>query len=254
MPSTDSSKPSDTVSFEGINVAIATPCYGGVLSSAYLSSLAFTIPVLLANKIKYYVMTVPNESIVAKARNTLVDAFLKSDGTHLWFIDADMGWKPEQVLRLFATKKSIVGAAGPRKQDSVSFCALLENPAVWETATGMVKAISVGTGCMVIAREVFEKMKESDPDNWYWDGSAENKIYNFFENRIYKNHLWTEDYNFCNKWRGLKGEIWVDPGFFLEHIGQKTWSGTLGEVLKPMSQYFIHPTLVEGITDDKHPK
>jgi hypothetical protein len=237
----------EPIDFTGIRVTIATPCYGGAMSHRYVHSLTYTIPELLKNGIGFNFLTIPNDSIIATARNRLVDQFLQDpEGTHLWFIDADMGWRPEEAIRLFATKRPFVGGAGMRKQEDPTFCALLENPAKWCANTGMVKAISIGTGCVVIAREVFEKIKEADPDNWYYaNGEPDKKIYQFFENKVHKNFLWTEDYTFCNKWRKLGGEIWVDPGFYLEHIGQKAWCGKFGDALKPISNYFIESDLVD---------
>ncbi len=241
------SLPEGPIDFSGIRVTIATPCYGGSLSHRYVESLAYTIPVLIANQIDYGVMMVPNDSIICTARNRLVDAFLKTEGTHIWFIDADMGWRPDQVLRLFGTKRPIVGGAGMRKQEGKSFCALLQNPMEVCSRTGMIKVIGVGTGCVVIAREVFEAIKEAEPDNWYEDnGNPGSKIYNFFEDKIEKNLRWTEDYVFCRKWRKLGGEIWVDPEFYLDHVGQRVWSGKMNEALKPMSEMFIADHLLDG--------
>lgn len=235
-------KPEDVpISVDGMRVAIATPCYGGMLSSTYVQSLAFTIPVMMSHGISFDILQIPNESIISKARNLLVKTFLDGEGTHLWFIDADMGWDPFKVMRLLASGKEIVAAAGPRKQMPLSFATLLSNPIEICKNTGLVKAVSVGTGCMLISRRALEHMIDNDPDNWYLDYATKDKIPNLFDFQLHKHNFWSEDYTFCNKWRTLGGEVWVDPEFELEHVGQHTFKGALKDILAPMGAYFVQP-------------
>jgi hypothetical protein len=234
------------VSIHGMRVAISTPCYAGKFDEPYVRSLALTLPRLLGAGINYCLSTVPNESLIGKARNALVHRFLKSECTHLWFIDSDMGWNPDQVLRLFASGKDVVGAAGPRKMEEPSFCALLEHPLTVCPKTGMYKATAVGTGCIVIARRVFEHMMDCDPDNWYMDYSTKEKTYNFFDTQVHQRNFWSEDYSFCARWSSLQGEIWVDPMFTLEHVGQKTYKGALADVFKNYGNYFMPEGAIPG--------
>ena len=90
-----------------IGVMVATPCYGGLLSEGYLHGILSLTQFAAKNKFKVHLNTMGNESLVTRARNTLVSQFLdyceKDDKsfTHLMFIDADIGFKGEAVTRLY---------------------------------------------------------------------------------------------------------------------------------------------------------
>ena len=233
-------KSNQTQGPSGYKVAVATPCYGGVLTHTYEKSMMFTIPYMMGQGISFSALFVPSESIISKARNALVHEFLKTDGTHLWFIDADMGWDPQALVKLIMSGKDVVGAAGPRKQEPISFAGLLESPMQTCPDTGLTKASSLGTGCLVIARRVFEAIKDNFPDNYYFDYGTNEKIYNFFEMKIFKNMFWSEDYTFCHKCRELGIDIWADTKFSLDHVGQKTFTGAWDQALSSLGLYFIN--------------
>ena len=81
---------------------IATPMYGGQCAGIYtkssndLSALAMHYKVNL----KFYYLF--NESLVTRARNYCVDEFLRSDCTHMMFIDSDIGFNPNDVITMLA--------------------------------------------------------------------------------------------------------------------------------------------------------
>jgi hypothetical protein len=41
-----------------------------------------------------------------------------------------------------------------------------------------------------------------------------------------------EDFAFCERWNDLGGRVWIDPSITLSHVGDKDYSGTLGELLR----------------------
>ena len=86
-------------------VVIATPCYGGMLNEGYLHGILQTQSVAVKNNFHMVLNTMGNESLVTRARNTLVAQFLdlceKDDRfTHLMFIDADIGFNGSNIWRL----------------------------------------------------------------------------------------------------------------------------------------------------------
>ena len=56
-----------------------------------------------------------NESLITRARNYLVDEFLRSDCTHLLFIDSDIHYNPQDVIALMALDKDVIGGPYPKK-------------------------------------------------------------------------------------------------------------------------------------------
>src|SRR5882762_2004369 len=84
------------------SLLIATPCYGGLVTDHYLMSLLNLTRVLAGNGIAFDVRTV-TDSLITRARNHIANEFLREDGfTHLLFIDADLGFDANAVLRYLA--------------------------------------------------------------------------------------------------------------------------------------------------------
>lgn len=226
------------VTFEGIHVAVATPCYGNMMVSQYARSLSLTSARFQSLGIGFDLMFLSNEALIEKGRNALVQAFLESKATHLWFVDADMGWDADAIVRLIGAMKlggfEMAGAAGPRKATPISYCVNFPHEMKREEKTGFPEALTIGTGFMVISRSAIEKMVAASADNFFIDPLSQKKIHRLFECKIDEHRqFWSEDYTFCNKWRAIGGKIHVDFSIKLEHVGNQVWSGALQEALNP---------------------
>ncbi len=226
------------VTFENTHVAVATPCYGNIMVSQYTRSLALTTARFQSLGIGFDLMFLANEAIIGKGRNALVAAFMESKATHLWFVDADMGWEPDAIVRLIGAMKvggyDVVAGAGPRKATPTSFCLNFSHEMKKDEKTGYIEALTVGTGFMVISRDAIEKMIASHGNNYFIDPITNKKIYNLFENEIDEHRqFWSEDYTFCNKLRAIGGNIHIDFAIKLEHVGNHVWAGALQEQLNP---------------------
>lgn len=215
------------VSLEGRALAIGTPAYGGQFDERYVKSLVYTVPALIQHGVFFWTITVPDESMVQRARNSIIWSFInETKATHLLFADADMGWRPNDVLRLLAHDYDVVGGAGPRKSEKESFCFRpIQNGAV-DAETGCFEAETVGTGFMMIARRCIEKMIEAHPD-WGFKHTDGQRHFNLFNPGIRGDDYWSEDYAFCMAWREMGGKVWVDPTIELEHVGRRVWTGAL---------------------------
>jgi len=81
---------------------VATPMYGGACSGMFtrssndLSALAVHYGI----EVRYYYLF--NESLITRARNYCVDEFMRSDSTHLLFIDSDIGFNANDILTMLA--------------------------------------------------------------------------------------------------------------------------------------------------------
>jgi len=225
-----------TVDLSKITVSLATPCAGGLLHEAYVQSMMATIPVLLEYGVGYEYLTIANQSLVHRARNQMVERFLQAKTDYLVFIDADMGWKPDALMRLLASGKDVCAVAGPRKQEPVSFCVNLSGPPVQVCQdTGFLEANEVGSGFMCLSRKAVTAMWERYQDRRYFDPTSSKWIVNLFENTIEDYREYSEDYTFCKRWREMGGKVYVDAVSALDHVGQKTFSGQFGEWLGRMA-------------------
>lgn len=171
------------------------------------------------------------DSLVARARNRLAAQFLRSDATHLLFLDTDLIFSVDQVARLIAHDVPLVAGLYPKKQKELGWvCNTLDEPQ--ETReNGLLPMKYAGTGCLLVAREVFYRMIENlpgieyDPD----DGDAPGVAWDFFATGVWKcpnsgrRRYLSEDWFFCQRARDLGIEVLVDTQVVLKHVGQAVY-------------------------------
>jgi hypothetical protein len=246
-------------------IFVATPMYGGMCGGQYTKSTAD-----LASMAAQYGMDVRffylfNESLIPRARNYLVDEFLRSDCTHLMFIDADIGFDPNDVIALSViaaegSDKDIVCAPYPKKciawekiKRAVDKGVADRDPNILENYVGdyvfnpksgatsipldePVEVLESGTGFMMIQRSALEKFRDTYPQYMYlpdhvrtehFDGTRE--ILMAFQAEIdpvSKRYL-SEDYWFCQKSAEAGIKTWLCPWMKLQHMGSYVFAGSL---------------------------
>lgn len=243
---------------------IATPCYGGQLMEPYFRSVIRTMTFFNQHNIPLAFGTIANESLVTRARNVLLAYFLSSDFTHLLFIDADIEFQVEDILKLYAHNKDVAVGAYPKK--GVAWQRIRDNVSLEENRTkqftdkdiaafgsdyainfkflnreektiavenGLIKLHDAGTGFMMIKREAIMKLLKAYPELKYNNDVMINNehltdhFYALFDTMIDpidKRYL-SEDYTFCRRWQEIGGDIWLDPSISLNHYGHFCFQG-----------------------------
>ena len=208
-----------------------TPCYGGNITEVCFSSyLGFTI-MAMQNGINFQIDTLSNESNVNRARNSCAAKFLSGDCSHLMFVDADIQFNPQDIVKLITHDKDIVGGIYPQKTLPPKMVVNTLNNG--EHEGDLIEVGTLGTGFMLIKRSVFEKMIEEGATP-YVDAiglSPEENAnqYDFFQCTIdSKGRYLTEDWSFCRRWRQLGGKIWADTTIALAHVGYYRFQPDLG--------------------------
>jgi hypothetical protein len=240
---------------------IATPMYGGMAHGLYIKSSLD----LQATMTRYGIET----KFSFLARNYLVDEFLRTDYTHMLFIDSDINYTAQDIVALLALDKEVIGGPYPKK--AINWANVAEaarkhpdmpvkelEALVGEYVFNVVKGtknfsvteplevMEIGTGYMMIKREVFEKMREAYPQIHYkpdhvgqanFDGSR--YIHAFFDTVIDtkdsitgggSDRYLSEDYMFCQMWRKLGGKIWLCPWMKTQHVGTYAFTGNMPAV------------------------
>jgi hypothetical protein len=246
-------------------IMIATPMYGGQCAGIYTKSSTDLAAAALKYGVECRFFFLFNESLITRARNYLVDEFMRSDCTHLMFIDSDIGFDPTDVLALAAiaepgSDKEIVCGPYPKKaiawekiKRAVDKGFADDDPGVLEKYVGdyvfnpangakeirldqPVEVLEGGTGFMMIQRSAFEKYAEAYPEFSYkpdhvrtkhFDGSRE--IMAYFDCIIdpdSKRYL-SEDYMFCQWSRKAGVKVWMCPWMKLTHMGSYMFGGSL---------------------------
>jgi hypothetical protein len=222
-------------------IFVATPAYGCMVTTSYLSSLLMLRVECGRRNLPCMIDFIGNESLITRARNLLVEQFLKTDATHLLFIDSDVSFVPESVFSMLQADKDVICSIYPKKtylwkklEDSSSekeplrqrcldFNINIVKSAPIEKGR-YCKVLDAATGFMMIKRSVIERMKPAFPSLLCKNDVAGYDIKEYValfdcmidpESRRYL----SEDYAFCRRWQSLGGEIWADIGNVMGHEG-----------------------------------
>lgn len=247
---------------------LATPMYGGQCAGMYARSVADLAAICAKYQIPLQLYYLFNESLITRARNYCVDEFLRSDATHLMFIDSDIGFNPQDVIALLAlqTEESeydVIGGPYPKKCISWEKIKIAvdkgfadEDPGKLEKFVGdyvfnpkggqkeipigqPVEVMEMGTGFMMIRRKTFDVYKEKFPALSYkpdhvrteaFDGSRE--IHAYFDciiDPVSKRYL-SEDYMFCYNVEKAGMRVWLCPWMSMNHVGSYIFGGSLADL------------------------
>jgi hypothetical protein len=200
------------------------PCYGGQLFEQNFMSYIKWANTARQLGLDWTIETMTNESLISRARNTLCAKFLNTpDSTHLMFVDADIGFEPWHILAMLNHDKDVIGGLYPMKTLPVKWV-VNGFPGAKEAPDGLQEVSKTGTGFLLIKRHVFEKMNSHPavkPFNNDIGLPAELNQYmkTYFDTAVRENRYYSEDWTFCENWRDLGGEVWVDKRVLLRHTG-----------------------------------
>jgi hypothetical protein len=243
---------------ERIHLVVATPCFGGQVSSIYASSI-FKLQSAMRSKssAEFKVLLRDGDALITRARANLMTQFLDDPtATHFLFIDADIGFEPEQVFRLIESGADMVAGVYPikrvnwdkarrvieNKRPKVAAAALdyvleINDPDHVAVVNGFTRVRYAGTGFLMIRRHVFEKMcvhpayaslqfhREHSLDAL---AGSPNR-FALFECMIdpATGTYLSEDFAFCKRWTDIGGEIWADLESRLDHVGPSVFYGDI---------------------------
>jgi hypothetical protein len=251
-------------------IFVATPMYGGQCNGLYMKACLDLQGLCTKYGIEMRFSFLFNESLITRARNYLVDEFLRSGYTHLLFIDSDILFDPNDVLALIALNKDVIGGPYPKKSINwrnvfrgatkvladPNFDESKFNPGELEALTGdyvfnavpgtttfkvsePLEVMEIGTGFMMVKREVFEKYAIEYPHLNYkpdhagqanFDGSR--YIHAYFDTVIDpdSHRYLSEDYMFCQYARAIGISVWLCPWMKTQHVGSYAFTGDMNKI------------------------
>jgi hypothetical protein len=235
---------------------VMTPCFGGLVTSVYATSIA-KLTVACQNQDMILELKMHGgDALITRARAEMVATFMENAAaTHLLFIDADIGFEPEQAFRLISLGVDVAAAVYPMKRfdwPKIAAMAAQKKPRLESSALtyvvgwsdrqgvrvhkGFARVKFAGMGFMIVTRAAITKLYAAHPELKYQHAHVvggpsptEQHRFALFDpiiDRVTGEYL-SEDLAFCRRWTDLGGEIWMDMQSRLDHVGSITFKGDL---------------------------
>jgi len=203
-------------------VLIGTPSYDGRIDVWFANSLMNTVKESIEKGIHVHAIYTSYDSLVQRARNSLVKLALDGGYDDLFFIDSDVEWETEWFFNLLNRPEPIVGGALVKKTDKEGYTIkLLDKELKYSADRKILEVDGVGTGFLKISRFALEKLWDAS-DEYESEGETNRMI---FDIKVVNGDLISEDYVLCNKWKSLGYKVWADPTITCNHIGIKKFKG-----------------------------
>lgn len=230
---------------------VATPCYGGQVSIGYMNSMMKLQDLCSRMTIPLEIYNIPFESLIPRARNASISKFMLTECTHLLFIDADIEFDAQDVIKMIETETGgILCGTYPKKvlrleemKNNAENCntlhefvisgtrfALNVEPDTKHDENKIIEVKDAATGFMMIKRQIFEEMIRQYPETEYandvdaYDFKGA-KFYDLFQSRPVDGRYLSEDYGFCRLWQKIGGKVYIDLSIKLNHIGMFKFIG-----------------------------
>jgi hypothetical protein len=255
----------DTDALKTVRPFIATPSHSGTMTSDYVRSLLGLVNAAWQHGFAMQARFLDGDSLIPRARNRLVAEFMAdARWTHLFWIDADIGFEPEDALRLLRAGRPVVAGIYPHKDDGwpraglaaplpagstredfearhAVFPVNLAEPGLAGRVEpdGFLEVLDAPTGFMLIERAVFERLATAMPELRYTPDRMDDPVaaawphHRFFD-------VWaepgngrylSEDFAFCRRWQSIGGKVHVDTRSRLTHTGSRTYRGDFARTL-----------------------
>lgn len=206
------------------HILVGTPAYGGMVHVSYLN----TITDLHRSGLPFSVMTISNESLITRARNTLLSTFqARSEFTHLLFLDADVHMAAADVQRLIGHGKDVIGAPVALKGRRADGTRIFNIGRTLGEEAALHQVEHIGTAAFMLARPAVNALiglavREAriyEPNVFSAQADIAPLHHDVFRVGVVDGRYLSEDYWVCRELRQLGFEIWVDPAIVTQHHG-----------------------------------
>jgi len=238
-------------------ILLGTPTYDRSVTVDYVQSLLAAKRELNGVDLRPLFVT---RTAIQKARNFFATRVLDDTSfTHLLFIDADMGFRPQAIQRMLDFDKDFVGCVAPQRSIDLDrfheIARQVEDPrkarlvaqnyassalirtdlgdgrSGYVATDGFVRAQQVGMGLTLIKRSVLEAMRAATPELLVTLASGERTFQAFEPTPDNAGVYLSEDLSFCHRWRAIGGDIWVCVDEIITHVGVMAYEGLFAERL-----------------------
>ncbi|MDJ0820931.1 MAG: hypothetical protein QNJ09_03845 [Paracoccaceae bacterium] len=241
-----------------MKIIIGTPTAGGTVTTAYARSLT-NLTLELSRLKAAYALAMIDGSDIIKARNIIASEALADPAcTHVLFLDSDMDVPRAVFQRLLEAGHDLAGAIYPKRQlDLDRYTQLIREGVRPEQAraassefvvgfsssqitvqSGWCKATVLGTGCLLIKRNVLEALASGGQVAQIASSLPEGgPLYDFFGPLSKPDGArMSEDFSFCVKATQAGFTVWALADADVGHMGTQRYTARFSDHLAYMSK------------------
>ena len=198
-----------------------------------LDSIAASVPLLDKKGYNHKLVTTVGNPYISAARSQMLRKALDDKADVIVFIDHDLSFTPEDLLKLIETEGDVVAGTYRFKQDEVKYMGVIfddANALPITRADGCIKASRVPAGFLKITTGAVNKFMKAYPHLVY--GQAYSPSVDLFNHGAHNGAWWGEDYSFSRNWIDAGGDIWLVPDLNVNHhTTEKEYKGNFHEFL-----------------------
>lgn len=205
-------------------IFIGTPAYGGMVHVSFLNA----ITAIHSAGLPYTLMTISNESLITRARNSILSTFhARDDHSHLLFIDGDVNIEPAGIKRMLAHGKDVVGAPVALKGRRPDGSRIFNIGRSMGEEGALMQVERIGTAALMFSRTAvnalvtlaIEEGRVYEPNVFANNDGMAPIHYDIFRVGVVGGEYLSEDYWVCRELRRLGFPIFVDPAIITHHHG-----------------------------------
>lgn len=186
----------------------------------FLDAMEASVPALDAAGISHQMVFEVGSAYVSHARATLLRKALDTQPDAVVFLDHDLGWRPEDLVKLIETPGDVVAGTYRFKQPDESYMGTLrsdEHGRPVTRADGCIRADWIPAGFLKVTAFAVHQFMGAYPELVY--GQRFRPCVDLFNHGAHDGLWYGEDYAFSRRWNDRGGEIWVVPDLALTHYG-----------------------------------
>ncbi len=211
-------------------VMVATPAYDGKVCVQYVVALAQSIKLCMARDIDLCPVVVPGEAIIQRARNDLLQIAIDQKVDDSIWIDADIGWQPEWILRLLGYPVDVVGGTYPHKHATESYVCK-GGTLKRDGETGLLEVIGLGLGFVRMSSQALQALY--DVGRPYLDEKQPRRMA-FEVTQDKDGRIASEDVIGFRRLAECGYQTYLDPFMTCQHVGSKVYEGDFAAWLSRM--------------------
>ncbi len=189
----------------------------------FITSLEASIPLIKEAGWDEELVQEIDNPYISGARGKMLRRALDHKADVIVFLDYDLQWPPEALLKLLNTEGDVVAGTYRCKIEEEQYMGAVYSKADGTPevrADGCIKAAVVPAGFLKITKEAVNSFMGAYPELCY--GPRYSQSVDLFNHGVHERLWWGEDYAFARRYREKCGDIWIQPDLDLTH-----WKGSV---------------------------